>query len=495
MILCAVSTEYKQAVLAAIDQEYRLDELVHIQDAATKASDIVVTDTITVLPGWKNEQPPILFPPVAFSPSICIGLIYALLGNLEKANTLLAEHPALLQAAQLLYCLQQGQPLPTMEIDITTEAAYTTLHNQAIAYHYGAAQQPVQFNYLQQLYNTALQKATNNNYKAFTAKHYAVLLTDAGLLPQAASLLEETKQLAIEAPAANDIQYALCQVWMQQLAMPYDTALLEKLKTHLWECLQYYEAHEQAVEAGLVLTDAAHIATISNSFSEGLGYCSRAIAIFENAQLSELTAQAQLRKAALLQAWAQQGNPQFYRSSMQAYLAALQVFTRDAAPAVFADIQHQLGKVYAEIPDEIKKKGVWAAVSVSSFTEALNFYNKIDHPYEFAMICHSFGNAYTKYPVALHSDNFDKALAWYQEALDVRTAEQYPLERTLTLSNYLEASWFVGNKAEFDNDRYNDMVAKAKEILVLSKDAAICAAAQEHLVQLSRLKQEAETEN
>ena len=34
--------------------------------------------------------------------------------------------------------------------------------------------------------------------------------------------------------------------------------------------------------------------------------------------------------------------------------------------------------------DEIKRKGVWAAVSVSSFNEALNYYNKVDSPYEFA---------------------------------------------------------------------------------------------------------------
>jgi tetratricopeptide (TPR) repeat protein len=495
MILCAVSTENKQALMAAIDQEYRLGELVVIQDAVTADSDMVISDTITILPGWKNEQPPILFPPVAFSPSVCIGLIYTLLGNVEKATELLAHNPSLLEAVNLLFCIQQAQPLPVMEVDAFANLDHPALHNRAIALHYGAAQQPIHFEQLAELYNIALQKAGNDNNKAFTARHYSVLLTDAGLLQQAEALLAAAAALSLEARAANDIKNALCHVWMQQLTIPYDTALLEKLKTTLWDCLQYYEAHQQAVEAALVLTDAAHIATISNSFSEALGYCTRAIAIFENAQLSELAAQAQLRKAALLQTWAQQGNPQFYRSSMQAYLAALQVFTREAAPAVFADIQHQLGKVYAEIPDEIKKKGVWAAVSVSSFNEALQFYNKVDYPYEFAMICHSFGNAYTKYPAALHSDNFEKVLAWYQEALDVRTAEQYPLERVLTLSNYLEASWHVGNKAEFDEDRYNDMVAKATEICSLSTDAAICAAAQEHLRQLSLLKQAAGTAN
>lgn len=495
MILCAVSTEHKQALITAIDQAYRLGELVIIQDTATMATDMVVTDTITVLPGWKNEQPPILFPPVAFAPTVCVGILYAVLGNREKAAQLLAIYPPLVEAANLLFCLQQAQPLPVMAIELATDWDYVTLHNRAIALHYGTAQQPIHFEQLAQLYSTALQKAPNDNHKAFTAKHYAVLLTDTGLLQEAETLLSTIGALPLEAPIANDIKNALCHVWMQQLTMPYDTALLEKLKTNLWECLQYYEAHGQTVEAGLVLTDTAHIATIGNSFSEALGYCTRAIAIFEKEQLTELAAQAQLRKAALLQTWAQQGNPQFYRPAMQAYLTAVQVFTREAAPAVFADIQHQLGKIYAEIPDEIKKKGVWAAVSVSSFTEALNFYNKVDYPYEFAMICHSFGNAYTKYPAALHSDNFDKALAWYQEALDVRTVGQYPLERALTLSNYLEASWYVGNKAEFDENRYNDMVAKANEILAISNDAAICAAAQEHLRQLSLLKEAAGSVN
>lgn len=495
MILCAVSIEHQQALMAAIDQEYRLAELVDIQNDVTDATDIVITDAITLLPGWKNERPPILFPTVAFSPAVSVGWLYALLGNRERAAALLIDYPTLLEPVELLFCIQQSAPLPMLEVETWSSLDYTTLHNRAVALHYGAAQQSIDFEQLAQLYQAALEKASNNNYKAFTAKHYAVLLIDAGLLQQAKALLETTSALPLEAHAANDIKNVLCHLWMQQLTMPYDTGLLEKLKTNLWECLQYYEAHDQEVEAGLVLTDAAHIATISNSFSEALGYCNRAIAIFEKAALNELAAQAQLRKAALLQTWAQQGNPQFYRSSMQAYLAALQVFSREAAPAIFADIQHQLGKVYAEIPDEIKKKGVWAAVSVSSFNEALNFYNKVDYPYEFAMICHSFGNAYTKYPAALHSDNFDKALAWYQEALDIRTAEQYPLERVLTLSNYLEASWHVGNKTEFDEERYNDMVAKAHEISSLSTDPAICASAQAHLQQLSQLKKEMGTVN
>ena len=61
---------------------------------------------------------------------------------------------------------------------------------------------------------------------------------------------------------------------------------------------------------------------------------------------------------------------------MDAYQEALKIFNREDTPSVFADIQHHLGVIYSEIPDEIKKKSIWASVSSSAFHEALNFYTK-----------------------------------------------------------------------------------------------------------------------
>jgi len=116
-------------------------------------------------------------------------------------------------------------------------------------------------------------------------------------------------------------------------------------------------------------------------------------------------------------------------------------------------------------PTKNKKRSIWAALSVSSFNEALNFYNKVDFPYEFAMICNNYANAFTKYPAATKSDNFEKALNYYTETLSVRTANTYPLERAVTLLNYLEASWKVSNSSEaFNWQRFNDMFDKANEI-------------------------------
>ena len=284
------------------------------------------------------------------------------------------------------------------------------------------------------------------------------------------------------------IKAAFMPIWQQQMQPPYNTALVEKLKNRLWECLTYYEQTGRDMEVALLLVDAANIATNENSFSEALGYINRALSFFEQEELPDLVALAQMRKAGVLQTWAQNDNPQFFRSAMLAYQEALKVYTREYAPAIFADIQHKLGIIYAEIPDEVKKKSVWAAVSVAAFNEALNYFNKVEHPYTFAMICHSQGNAYTKYPAALHSDNYDKALAWYREALDIRTPQQYPLERTLTLANYLLAAWHVGHDNGFSETHYRDMREKAEELLQLSADAALKEEARLHLEKLAELK-------
>ncbi|MCZ0212009.1 hypothetical protein OZK63_42370, partial [Streptomyces sp. UMAF16] len=61
----------------------------------------------------------------------------------------------------------------------------------------------------------------------------------------------------------------------------------------------------------------------------------------------------------------------------------------------------------------------------------------------------------------------------------------------LTLSNYLEASWYVRNKEEFDEDRYNDMMAVANEILKITNDAEMIENAKSNITKLEQIKAEA----
>jgi hypothetical protein len=372
---------------------------------------------------------------------------------------------------------------------------FTSLHNRAIIFQYGAWQEVKSFSETAAVYLKALECTTNAERKAFTVKHFAAFLTDTNQYQQAEQLIEIYLSTAISADASNELKTVLCNIWLKQLTVPYDQVLLEKLKATLWDCLQYYEANHRSTETALLLIDASQLANISNSFAESLGYINKAIAILQAENLTALMGSALLRKGMLLYTWAQNGQPQFYRTALQVLQEALIIFDRENAPDIFADIHHHLGVIYSEIQDEVKKRGLWAAVSVASFTEALNFYNKVDYPYEFAMICHHFGNAYTKYPAALHSDNFDKALAWYREALDIRTAAHYPIERCNTLCNYLEASWLTGNAGEnFNADRYDEMWAMANELLLLTNDDGLKAEAVQHMEQLKKLKENFNTE-
>ena len=211
--------------------------------------------------------------------------------------------------------------------------------------------------------------------------------------------------------------------------------------------------------------------------------------------MPELAASSLLRKGVLLYTWAQNGNPQFYKPAIDTYQEALKVFKRDEVPETFAQVHLHLGVLYAEMATLQQKKSIWAAVSASSFQEALRYFTREDFPYEYGLACNNYGNALTKYPTALRSDNYEKALEYYQEALNVRTAA-YPYERALTLLNFLEASWYVSNDVEgFNQARYEDMLHKAREVKTLVDAPDLVVEADRHLEQLARLAQEVNSDD
>ena len=276
---------------------------------------------------------------------------------------------------------------------------------------------------------------------------------------------------------------------MKNLVVPYDTALLDTLKKTLWEVLQHYQKQGRSLEEALILVDAAQVANYAESFAESLGYLNRAVDILRKEQVPELLAQAQYRRGILLYTWAKKDNPQFFRGALESFQEALKVFTRDETPDVFADIQQYLGVIYAEIPDEVKKKSIWAGISSGSFQQALQYFTKEAYPYEYAMVCNNYASALTKYPAAVHSDNLEKALFYYTEALEVRTAADWPLERAVTLLNFVETSWYLNLEGNGSNrSLFEQMVANAQEAQQLTTDPAIIAEAQSQLQKLAELR-------
>ena len=124
-------------------------------------------------------------------------------------------------------------------------------------------------------------------------------------------------------------------------------------------------------------------------------------------------------------------------------------------------------------------------MSVSSFNQALEYFTRETHPYEYATVCNHYANALTKFPLAARTDNFAKALDFYRQALAVRTARAYPYERALTLLNFLEAAWQVNLENDSNPEALlAEMTAYAEEIPQLVDDAALVEEAQQHLLRL-----------
>ena len=493
MISIYTTDSFESVVKNAISAEPRLDELVAIKNISedeptASANDIIIDDRgIVFTIDWHNVSPPILLTqPLTYQPSTLVGLIYVRLGNYEKAFTLLGHEPVLLDEIDTQVRLAQNVEIETVSLEAT---GYRARHNAAVVAHYGEVANPISFEEIRHFYYVAMSAAPNDELKAFTAKHYATLLADTGDVKNAELIILEAIKYALTETARVELKALLSTIWLGRLVVPYDELLMTQLKELLWECLTYYEKNNRPLQAALILMDASQVANFNDSFSEALGYISKAVDLLRKEEQPELLAQAQMRKGTLLYTWAQQGNIQFYKGAMEALQEAAKVFTREAAPQQFAEIQHLLGIIYSEIPDEAKKKGVWAAVSSSSFKEALNFFTKEQYPYEYATICNHYANAYIKYPASRNSDNVAKALEMFNEALEIRTAERYPMERTLTLLNYVEASWYADNgQDEFNEVRFNDMTAKLLEIEALSKDPNILKEVAEQRSRLQGLK-------
>ncbi|MGF7214719.1 tetratricopeptide (TPR) repeat protein [Spirosoma lacussanchae] len=495
MIYLTLATDNPTSVQSIIDAEFRLNELIKVCSLSDAPPDSLTIreETIELPLDWAQRLPPVLLPsPLRCTPDTLLAVVYLYLGNWENVYEHAQYDRHLADALDLINRLQAGVSVELPAAPVNGSGSfdhYRRWHNRAVAAHYGLIDTPEET--IRQAYQAAISQAPDAGHRAFTTRHYATFLADLGQLAEADQLITEVAKAGLSTDAAIELLAVQTSIWLQQLTVPYDEALLTQTKDGLWRVLQHYEGQHRLPQVGMLLLDAAQVANFQNSFAEALGYLSRAINLFREEELPELVANAQYRKGILLYTWAQHGNPQFYRPAMEAYQEALKLFTQQNAPAIFADIQHHLGVIYAKIPDEARKKGIWAAISSSSFKHALAYYTKEAFPYEYATICNHFANAMTSYPQAARSDNYAKAIGLYRDALTIRTADRYPYERALTILNYLEAGWYVGeDDPQHQRTLYADMVRKAREVSRLVEDENLIREADQHLLKLADIQQD-----
>lgn len=489
----------KENLSAIIDSVPHLNEIVGVSDLAEIQDPgphylVIRPEGMYLSIDWDNTFPPYILPhPVAFTPANLLALVFTRLNNYEQALSEAGYATPLYREIDRINCLQYGVPQPAPETSFEHSTRFETYrywHNTATLAHYGVLPESSGNPYEKAsvFYREALDAAVDEEWQAFTAVHYATLLLDLDKTADVSALLGTFLARNLSDEASYSLMAVKCQLAAREPALASDSALLEETRYTFREVISYFERRQQPARVALLLNDASAVSLSAGSFSESLEYVNRAIRLLEEEDLPEILAAAWYQKATVLFTWSQNGNPGMVRPALKACLEALKFYTQEETPTLFAELQHYLGVLYSEIPDDVAKKSIWASVSVRSFQHALGFFTKEEYPYEYARICNNYGNALTKFPKARFSDNYARALEQYREALKVRTAPGYPQERALTILNFLEAAWLV----QLDDESvqqylFEEMQRFASEIPLLVQDPVLTEQAAWHIQKLGTL--------
>ncbi|MCF6224379.1 MAG: hypothetical protein L3J34_11715 [Flavobacteriaceae bacterium] len=490
MISILTTTNHFLQIKSCINAIERLNELVVITkgEGNKPSGKIIKVENGSILPiiDWNNTEPPYLFPIIPFSENNLLALIFYKLGNPQKAFEYVSEENELYQHLLVIANLQYGYAITNEQIQFLEK---TSNHNLAIVYNFGIVNPVIGNNMLQNIYEEAIKKGKTNTEKLFSVKHYVNLLLDSGLHKDAEKLIKSVKNMAVSDEEKNALNHLLASSLMAQVSLPYNAEKLNEITELQIGCIQFYEENEHKINAGLVLIDACEITSFQNDFVKSKDFINKAILYFKEEDIPEFLGEATLQKATLLYTWSKNGSPQYYKPAINTFQNALKVFKRDTHPQKFADIHHNLALIYSEIMVSDQEKAIWTAFCASSFKEALQFYTKEEFPYPFAMVSHNYATALMGFPEAKLHNNLDKAFKMFEDALQIRTAKDYPFERALTLLNQLELYWLVHNEDTSDeNKKYQEMLTKTNEIFTLVDDKALLKKAKEQLEQLKNLK-------
>lgn len=488
MITILTQIKDTQFIAQAINKVDRLAELVLIaaevpQNEYGQRIIEIKENQIIPLEDWFGIEPPLLLPSVAFSDDALLALIFYKLGNHDQALFFAEGHQELSGYILVGTKLRLGHRLTAQDIRFIDPNSHNAIViNQYRNDHSTPAD-------VEARYDAYLTLNRTHSHSAFTAYIYISFLIERGQPAKA-------HRVATEFIDNLDSDYRAV-LFKSQLAL----AQFHKTNNPLEEentnrCLEWVMAACQVLEAksleipkALLLLEAAEIANTLEDFPKAKGFAQQALQLFKEEDLHDLMAEAALKKAQILYRWSKNGSPQYYKAAINAFQDVLKVFKKDIYPEGFAQVHHQLGMIYAEMPASPEERAMWAAFAASAFKESLSFFTKESYPYEYAMVCHNYATALMEFPPAKLHNNYEKSYQMFLEALKVRTPDAYPTERAITLTNLLELSWLMHNEnIQGEEKRWQQMVTWANEILELTQDEKLILLATEQLEKLDQLK-------
>lgn len=462
-------------------------------------ADLCIEDnTLSISPDWSGGSPPILFPArLPFTEEALIRLVYARLGAFDKALEHLNPASPLYQELWCCYILQQGQEVfpEWLQANEGSMTDHARMHNRAVLVQYGNVRLAAEDRYAQvkALYYEAAKKPCHPEHDAFSLVQLSTLLADHGATDELNQLLNTIETANLSIPARMAVQSRRCRAGMLQVVRGEKPLPENTLTANYQELVQYFAQSGNEPEEGLHRNELAYLLHLAGNTRAALEHNNRAISLFRELEVPELLGEAWMQRGELLHAFAQQPDQKHqYAAAVKSYQESLKIFSREHTPYRFAEIHHQLGLIYTDMPAPEHKKGMLAAIAVSSFEEALSYFTPDKFPYEHASVCNHYGCAYIKFPRAHNADNYDRAIGLLQKALAIRTADEFPEERCLTLLNYLEILWQMPNPINpegLDYARYEEMVEVAGEIMHTTGDPHLRDAATDHLNELKKLRQ------
>ncbi|MEZ2322276.1 MAG: CHAT domain-containing protein, partial [Microcoleus sp.] len=119
--------------------------------------------------------------------------------------------------------------------------------------------------------------------------------------------------------------------------------------------------------------------------------------------------------------------------AIAAYLASLEIYTREAFPENWANSQNNLGFVYS---DRIRgEKAENLELAIAAYLASLEIYTREAFPFEWARSQNNLGNAYSDRIRGEKAENLERAIAAYLASLEIYTREAFPFEWARSQNN------------------------------------------------------------
>ena len=160
----------------------------------------------------------------------------------------------------------------------------------------------------------------------------------------------------------------------------------------------------------------------------------------------------------------QKGESDWLEQAVQAYRAALEIFSRERVPLKWAATQTYLGAALSQLGD--RKAGTeQLEQAVRAFRAALEVRTRQDAPIQWATVQNNLGLALSRIGARNRDgERLEEAVAVFRSSLEVRTRERFPTGWALTQSNLGLALLWLGEQ-ESGTERLAQAVAAFRAAL------------------------------